>query len=95
MRRTPTLYEEALQNVYITEEEKQELATKGRELRTSKEGDAGKSEKEDKGSTSKQEDMTSTSTTSAKILLGLEVPIVFSRCAHKHFALPMRADVGD
>ncbi len=26
MRRTPTLYEEALQNVYITEEGKQELA---------------------------------------------------------------------
>jgi hypothetical protein len=81
MRRTPTLYEEALQNVYITEEEKQELVTKGRELRTSKEGDGGKSEKEE-GATSKQEDMSSTSTTCAKILLSLEVPIVFSRCAH-------------
>jgi hypothetical protein len=80
MRRTPTLYEEALQNVYITEEGKQELAAMENESEESKNdgnGDLGAPAKEKEKETSEPEAPAPAAT--VRILPSLEVPKTFSR----------------
>lgn len=81
MRRTPTLYEEALQNVYITEEGKQELAAMENESEESKNdgnGDLDAPAKEKEKETSEPE-APAPAATVIRILPSLEVPKTFSR----------------
>jgi hypothetical protein len=82
MRRNPTLYEEALQNVYITEEGKQELAAMENESEESKRDgngdlDAPAKEKEKEKEASEPEAPAPAAT--VPILPSLEVPKTFSR----------------
>ena len=82
MRRIPTLYEEALQNVYITEEGKQELAAMENGSEESKKDgngdlDAPAKEKEKEKEASEPEAPAPAAT--VPILPSLEVPKTFSR----------------